>query len=467
MGFFSNFIGNIGLRKITYFNPTVHYPIGFEGAVWIETDKPKEIFDTIPQINIPIKLIALMFSNAEIVVVNEKGEDDATEEFKKLMENPNFVQSMNEFLRNYMEQFLVYGNQFIYANKPTSLIKVPTALWNLSPRYITPILTGKTFDQVEMAGVYKEFEYNENGKVKKYEPKDILFTRVPDLDNPFIGQSPLVSLKFPITNTKLAYEYRNVMLGKRGAHGMISPEAAKDSDGALPFQPKNKEEIIKEHQRTYGIQSGQAPFMISDFPLKFTHFSVPIKDAMVFEEVDANFLTILDSFGVNRNLFKDSSFENQKSGQIQTYQDCIYPKADQFAQDLTKFLGKGISKSGKGKIKLKYDHLLILQNDKDKEASTLDKQIKAVMQLYDKNILNKKGAVEMLISISGIDIKNVSEESALDVLNRMSALVANNVIQQGLIDEIRALIGWGTINGGQQRPVAANAQFNVQTFGAQ
>ncbi len=69
-------------------------------------------------------------------------------------------------------------------------------------------------------------------------------------------------------------------------------------------------------------------------------------------------------------------------------------------QRLTKFLNvpEGI------RLVASYEHLSILQNDKQKEAQTIDQQIKAVMQLVDKNIISREQASEIITNLTHIDL---------------------------------------------------------------
>ena len=458
MTFIDKLFSRFGWGSNAFFKSTNSYMIGSTGPIWIETTKPRDLYETIPQLYNPVNKLASMFSNAEIKIVNDKGEEITDNAFHKFISNPNFAQSMNEWLNNYFVQKTVYGNTFMYKNKPSNLTKYPQAVWNLSPQFIQPILTGKAFDQVNMEGVISGYRYLEMGKEKVYLPKDILYTRITDIDNPFIGRSPLISLRFPLTNTKLSYEYRNVIMGKRGAIGMLSPEGAKDSMGAIPFTPTERKRITDQHLNSFGVQDGQTPILISETSLKWSPMTYPTRDLLLFEEIDANFMTILDTLGVNRNIYKDSSFENQKSGLVQTYQDTIFPQADQFAQDLTAFLG-----ITNGKIEMCYDHLSIFEEDDVKEADTLAKNVNSIVQLYEKNIINKVGAVQMLISVSDIDIVTPAEDT-IDKLNRMDALVANAVIKQLLVDEIRDLVNAKGITGGGVRPIEADAKFQQNQF---
>lgn len=428
-----------------FFENNANFRIGQVGPVWMDTDKPRELYEQIPQLYIPVNKLSAMFSNAVIKVLNDKGEDVGTDEFYKLIANPNFSQSMNEWLNNFLTQKLVYGNTFMYKNMPSALSKMPFSLWNLSPSFVTPILTGKAFDQLNMEGVISKYKYQIAQDIKFYESNTILYTKITDIDNPFIGRSPLMSLRFPLSNTKLAYEYRNVIMGKRGAIGVLSPEGAKDSMGAVPFLSSHRKDIVDQHLSTFGVQDGKSPLIISDVPMKWMPMTFPTRDLLLFEEIDANFMTILDTLGVNRNIFKDSTFENQKSGLVQTYEDTIFPHADQLAQDLTKFLNIKV-----GKITFDYSHLSILQADNSKIAETFGKQVASVVQLYEKNIVNKEGAVQMLIKLSGIEFVAKSEDT-IDILNRLSALVSNKILDQMLVDEIRALISAPKIANGDLR----------------
>lgn len=460
MKFIERFKYAFGFGGNGFFNPNFTFTLGQQGPVWIDTHKPRELYETIPQLYNPVNKLAAMFSNAEIKVLNDKGDDVGTDAFYKLIEKPNLADSMNQFLSSYLIHKLVYGNNYQFGNRPSALSDLPIMIYNISPAYMSPIMTGKTFKQLKLEYVISGYRYCEMGKEETFATDQILYTKIPDIDNPFVGKSPLISLRFPLTNTKLAYEYRNVIMGRRGAIGMLSPEAAKDGmGGAIPFLPKERKRITQAHINSFGIQDHKQPLLISETALKWTPMTYPTKDLLLFEEVDANFLTILDTLGVNRNIYKDSSFENQKSGLIQTYDDTVIPHADALGQDWTRWLGKGI---GPGKVTFSYNHLSIMQKDKGSEADTLAKNVQSIVQLYEKNILNKIGAVQMLVSVSGIDIETPAEDT-IDKLNRMDALVANAVIKQLVVDEIRALVDAKGIKGGNVRPVEADSAF--QSFG--
>lgn len=380
--------------------------LGQKGAVWMNVDKPGEVYRTIPQIQGVVDRKAKLFSNMDIRIM--QGDEDVTEKHKDitdLLQNPNLFQGMNDWLEDYKRQEQVYGNQFMYKNIPSRLTSMPKTLTNISPAYIKPVHTGKYFDQVDMSGVVSKYEYQDDaGNTRIFETNTILHSMIGDLDNPLMGLSPIMSLRFPITNTKLAYEYFNVISGEKGAIGVMS-NRSKDAMGSVPLTPEEKTAIHDSMVNKYGVQDGKKRVLLTNATIDWTPMTYPTKDLLLQEQIDANFMTIVDHFGLNINMFssKNATFENVRSAIIQTYQDAIQPEADRFMQRLTKFL----SLQNGLRLKASYEHLSILQSDKGKEADTLDKQIKSIIQLVDANIIERQQASDIIANITSLELGNI------------------------------------------------------------
>jgi hypothetical protein len=110
------------------------------------------------------------------------------------------------------------------------------------------------------------------------------------------------------------------------------------------------------------------------------------------EQIDANFLIILNILGVNQNLFINSTYENLKNGLIQTHNDTVIPYADGFTQALTKFLE---IEPGKRLI-LDYSHLPYLQVDGKIEGEKLTNVINNVNSLLNTGIITPTQANEII-----------------------------------------------------------------------
>lgn len=447
---FSNITNLLGFNT-DYFFESQSRLIGQKGAIYLDIEEPYKIFNENPSVNQVIRKKSNMFANMELKLVDKNGELIEDADFQTFFSNPNIYQSLNSFLRSYIEQKDVYGNSFIYKNQSSTLQKYPTSLTCLSPRYLKPILTGKVFDQVSMKDVVSKYElinYNENS-VQYFDTDTILWIRNTDLDNPLVGVSPLKSLKYPITNTKLAYDYLNAISGEKGAIGILSDDN-RSPMGGMPLRDEEKANIENSYSNSYGVRKGQRKVIVTKSALKWQPMTYPTRDLLLLEQIDEYFLTIIDHFGLNVNLFssKSQTYENIKNSIIQVYQDTIIPEADQFCQDLTKFLN---IQNG-NKIVPSYAHVSILQDNNNVSDN--------LVQLVQANILTPAQAQNILQTEQGVEIpENVQTSNVADRLSNLSPIVANNMLSNLTVNEIRSLIGLPPVANGD-----TIQQNNTSTF---
>jgi phage portal protein BeeE len=389
----NRFFGGKKQQRKYYFESKVNYQIN-KGALYIDTSVPYDLYNTIPQLRTVVDKLAAMFSNGVFKIENIKTNqiEPLPEDLQKLLENPNPLQPQNEFLKQYLTQLIVYGNQFIYKNKPSKLQKYPSAILNITPANIKPVLTGKVFEQLDIKGIVKEYEYTEGLSYKRvFDVSTVLWSKIADLDNPVAGYSPLKAMKYPLSNTVAAYQYLNVISSEKGAIGVLST-SNKDAMGALPMTADEKTEIERIYREENGIEDNQKKIHITTGSVTWSPMSYPTKDLLLMEQIDANFLIILNILGVNQNLFINSTYENLKNGLIQTHNDTVVPYADGFTQALTKFLE---IEPGKRLI-LDYSHLPYLQVDEKIEGEKLTNVINNVNSLLNTGIITPTQANEII-----------------------------------------------------------------------
>lgn len=438
--------------KKYFFKNRVPYQVN-RGVVYINTQAPYEIYNSIPQIKTPVDKLAAMFANG-VFKWQASGSDELTDlpkEYVTLLENPHVMQDQNTFMKTYMRQLLIYGNQYIYKNASSALAKVPLSLSCISPAYLKPELTGKVFDQVDMAGIVNRYKYEENGFARYFETKDVMWSKIGDVDNPVIGCSPLLGLEFPISNTELAYKYLNVISGEKGNIGILSATPQKDGMGSLPMDPKEKKEMEVTYRAENGIEDEQKKIMISSTPITWSPMTYPTGQLLLLEQIDANFLTILAQLGVNANLFVNSTYENLKHGLVMTHNDTVVPYADGFTQSLTKFLGlKG------GRIVLDYSHLPYLQTDKKDDADALKTISDSLTVLVESGIVSNEAAQQIMANTLKVPVKDLvfKGNPLAKALSTLSPLVANKVLENFTPNETRGMVGLGTISGGDKLPTS-------------
>lgn len=382
--------------------------IGQRGAVLIDVEKPGELYFQIPQLRTIIGKKKSMFANVTPILKDDKGnkiEGKKAEDLMKLIYSPNVMQSMNEFLENYLEQLDVYGNQFIYKNK-TQTADFPVALWNISPRYISPVMTGKVFEQISVEGIIKQYDYNDGTQKRIFKTSEIMYSRHNDIDNAVIGTSPLKFLKYPLSNIDGGYKFRNVIINEKGAIGILSSGGSKDSFGAIPMTNEEKQRIENQHRASYGISDGQMRTIITEASLNWQPMTYPTKDLMLFEEIDEDTKVLIDHFGMNVHLFanSDTTFENLKSSVKQVYSDTIQPCADKFFDQLTQFLNVEKIFGAGAYICPSYEHIKILQEDKKESADLFKTNVESVIQLSNNGLITSDQAKEIILSMSGVQI---------------------------------------------------------------
>jgi hypothetical protein len=396
---FFNLFNKKNQRK-QYFETRINYQIN-KGEVYIDTDVPYDLYNTIPQLRTPVDKLAAMFSNGvfKYQKIGSDKLDNLPPDIAKLLENPNILQGQNPFLNQYLRQLIVYGNQFIYKNSASKITTTPQSLINVSPANLKPKLTGKLFDQVKIEGIVSGFEYTENTNIKTFTTDQILWSKISDLDNNLIGYSPLKAMKYPLSNTVAAYQYLNCISTEKGGIGVLSSQS-KDSMGALPMTTEEKAELEKTYRNENGIEDNQKKIHITTGSVTWSPMSYPTRDLLLMEQIDANFLAILNVLGVNQNLFVNSTYENLKNGLIQTHNDTVVVYADGFTQALSKFIGvpEGY------RLALDYSHLPYLQSDKLQDAQTFSSVSTALNQLVSSGILDTKAANSILVNQFGIKV---------------------------------------------------------------
>src|SRR5690348_5050733 len=96
-----------------------YYTTGMKGPVWVDTNKPGEIYYETPQIKMVFDRLFSMYSNMVVLKERRNGkmweivEDDV---LRKILDKPNFNQGFNEFMYKRIQYKLIYGNLFTYKN---------------------------------------------------------------------------------------------------------------------------------------------------------------------------------------------------------------------------------------------------------------------------------------------------------------------------------------------------------------
>lgn len=380
----------------TYFNTNWTYIK--EQYVSID-DNEFELYRTTPQLAIVINKDAQMLSSGRWKLQDLKGNIIEKHSILDLLQNPNPIQTKTMWLQDYQIMKNVYGSQFMYINRPYSKA-IPKALTNINSQRVRIINSGKYIKQTKLSDIITGFAIRENdGSYTNYDINDIIYTQIVNPNNPVMGLSPLHALTMPISNIRGAYGFRNKIISKSGALGILS-SASKDGAGGIPLSDKERQRVEKQYAQDYGIHEDQGSVIMTSSPLTWQNMSFPTKDLMLFEEVEADFKAIVDAYGHNADIYSNltnAKFSNMNEALRQTYQNRIIPESETLCGNLADRLGL----TAQGLIlSLDYSHIEVMKDNDLQASETFKNKADAIATLlnsgYTKEELSKIISLESI-----------------------------------------------------------------------
>jgi hypothetical protein len=156
--------------------------------------------------------------------------------------------------------------------------------------------------------------------------------------------------------------------------------------------PEDKKQIQKDWFRR-----SKDELIITESNVKWQPMSYPTKDLMLFEELNADKIALIDAFGLSMNLFsseKGTTFTNVRDSIRMCYQDTIIPETQQMYDSMMNQLG--LDKEGLRLIAL-FDHLPVLAEDE----FALSRSMKARAEALEK-------IVAMGVTLTDEEIRSIS-----------------------------------------------------------
>lgn len=368
-------------------------------------------------------------------------------EVVKILENPNPLMKGNDLIRQWNENKCIYGNNYELLMR--ALPSLPIAGFNnLPPAQMQIETTGKIYRQTKMEDIIVRYKLMQLGEVADtFEPWEINHTRVVNGKNAVKGESPMIPIFMPISNIRAAYGFRNVIMTKKGALGILSNNS-KDSAGAIPLNDTERKRLEAEYHRLYGNGEDQMQVLMTNTSLSWSPMTYPTKDLMLFEEISDDFRTIIDQYGLNDNLFSKSdgsTFENMAWGLKQAYQSTIIPEAEELAMNRSQLFG--LAEKGEW-LELDYSHIPVLQENEKEKAETHKAKVDAwTIMLNDGIVTPQQYADEFHITIEEQDPAIAQQQSLQQAQTNLRGTVGgldgiislNNAVSTGQMDRTTAV----------------------------
>lgn len=380
------------INETRRFLPVQNQVWGVKQAVWVDTAEAWRLFIEIPELRAVINKRAEMISANEPKLYNKQGEQVTNHWLLDLINNPNPTQSWGDVMFTLGVQDALYSNTFIYA--PKRSFNVRNLFVPLPANKMTINLSGKKLKQMDEAGLITDYVFTDDAETKETLPfEDVVYLTTADGMNIVKPFSRIDSLKFPLSNIRATYNKRNVLLENIGAIGILSAQQ-NDLGGAIPMDPEEKKRIQKSW-----YQQSKDEIIITEAQVSWQPMSFPTKDLMLFEEMTADKLAIIDAFGLSSNLFsseKGATFTNVRDSYRMVIQDTIKPLTQKMYDAILEKFGL----QNEYYLEASFDHLPMLQIDEKAEADRRKLDAETLVKLRELGVVMEAEEIKKFLGLN-------------------------------------------------------------------
>jgi phage portal protein BeeE len=222
---------------------------------------------------------------------------------------------------------------------------------------------------------------------------EVIYLTTPDGLNIISPNSRMEALKYPLSNIRASYSKRNVLLENIGAIGILSAQKG-DMGGAIPMTPEEKTDIQRDWFRR-----SKDELIITEADVSWQPMSFPTKDLMLYEELTADKMAIVDIYGLNSYVFsqeKGATFSNVKEGLKMAYTSAIIPDTEAMYDALSEQLG--LEAEGL-RLVPDFSHIHVLKADENLSAQALDTRAAALLKIQTAGVTLTDEEMKAIINI--------------------------------------------------------------------
>lgn len=389
--FLSNFFGtnqnnHLGrfINQVSGRLPIANQIWGKKEAVWVDTNNAWRLFIEIPELRAVIDKRASMMASNHPCLYDMNGDKIESHWLLDLFKDPNAMQSWSDVVYSLSVQDALYSNAFAYC--PKRSFDIRNLMVPLPANKIEIQLSGKKLQAMDSEDMVTRFcfEYDDDSK-EMIDWTDMIYLTTDDGMNLVKPISRIDSLKYPLSNIKAQYHKRNVLLENIGSIGILTT-SQNDMGGAIPMTPEEKRQIQQDW-----FKRSKDELIITESNVDWKPMSYPTRDLMLFEELTADKMAIIDTYGLNANLFsseRGTTFTNVRDSIRLVYTDTIIPETQSMYDSMMKQWGL----SDEYYLKAEFSHLPALQEDEGEKADV------------------QKTKAETLEKIAGLGVELTEEE---------------------------------------------------------
>lgn len=324
---------------------------------------------------------------------NQEPIDEKNSKIWQILSEPNQEQGYMEFMEEVGEYLLATGNTFI---EYTEGVGMGTELKPLNPSRMALKIT--------KSGEPMEWEYTDNmGTKRKIPLEDVLHIKTSNIvdvtdSKVYFGMSPLESAWLVVRSADEIFLAEASIMKNRGIMGILT------NDTDVPMLEDERKEAQEEFdQETAGAHNFNKMY-ISSTRLRFVQTGMSPTDLKLLEGIMNKLRLLCACYGVSSVLFNDnenSTYNNVTEAKRAAYLEAYIPLAQKLDKELSKWLSDKLNVSE-----------------------------------------------EVVVDLTSIEVIKASTNELAQAINNLSPLVANRVMENLTIDEIRGLVEVDALENG-------------------
>jgi len=271
----------------------------------------------------------------------------------------------------------------------------PSELWILPPQYLKIKWKDKKYlGATKIQDLIESVTFNDSpiDKEMLYPYVDI----TTGLEPTPIPQGRMCSLAVPVLNLCELWENKRHVIVNRGAQGILTNTSKNEMGAPVPLDKKDEERLQKDYNGKYGLSGKQWKLIITALPLQYQNMSYSPAELLIEEYTESELRTVCNGLGYPFPLLGEGSettFNNTEEASKMLYQNFEIPAAQNFTEQFNDCCNASASAK---EFVVSYDHLEVLQGDKEKEANISAKEFDTAYRKFKASSISYGRFVELI-----------------------------------------------------------------------
>jgi len=289
-----------------------------------------------------ILFVAKLFSQADFYIENKNTKERTYDHWiLKLLRNPNYFQTQNDFLESAMFTQIAQGQAVVYA-KRTIGFNEPDVFYLLDPNlieYPDEFRTKLSARNKNHTIRNKRVVYDRDGENLNIRIGDLLFfydlPNCLDTENMFENKSRIDGLKQTLINTQDSLIAKNIILKTNGKE-LITGGSQSD----FPLTDPEKHDVEELFHNNYGLSKTRKRGIITKAKLTWQSLHIALRDLGLDESVKVDGNLIYTALHIPKDILsleaKKTTYNNFKESMVSYVQNEMQSSVDSFCAVLQK-----------------------------------------------------------------------------------------------------------------------------------